>query len=127
LISRLVVPVEVRKGSLIIALAALSFGALVIYLLLKAEPIEVVESRMVRDGAVVSVEGRVRNSGAAIADVVLIVAFFDARGRAVHEETLNLGKLEPNAALPFSTSAGVLRGAGRYSIRVERGKNPYGN
>jgi hypothetical protein len=117
----------VRKGSLIIALCALSFGALVIYLLTKAEPIQVFESRMVRDGAVVSVQGRVRNLGAVSAEIVLVVAFFDAGGRAIHEETLNLGKLEPNAALPFSTSSGEFQSADRYSIRVERGKNPYGN
>lgn len=116
-----------RKASLAILAAALGFGALVLYLLSHAEPIEVIEGRLVRNGTVVSLEGKVRNSGEEPANVSIEVQWFDSRGRAIAAETLDLGMVDAQAVAQFSTRPRDAASADRYTIRVDRGKNPYGN
>ena len=52
-----------RKGAIIILLGALCFAAYVLYSLTGVEPVKVADTRLIRSGDRVSVEGEVRNTG----------------------------------------------------------------
>jgi len=52
-----------RKGGVIVLLGALCFAAYVLYSLTGVEPVKVGDTRLIRSGDQVSVEGDVRNTG----------------------------------------------------------------
>ncbi|MGH7947701.1 MAG: FxLYD domain-containing protein [Candidatus Binataceae bacterium] len=110
-----------------VLVAALGFAAVVACLVAHSEPIEVIESRLVRNGGLVSLEGKVRNSGEKSDDVKIEIQWFDSHGRAIGTETVELGRVDAQRAARFSSRPRALASAERYTIGVERGTNPYGN
>ena len=118
---------KIRKGSLILLAVAVGFVALVFYDLGKVEPVEVVDSRLVHDGAEVRVEGDLENTGSKASDVMLDVRYFDASGRPLAEDHLDVGKIPPGARRDFRSPEHRLADVSEFSLALNHRRNPFGN
>ncbi len=116
-----------RKGTLLILLGALGFVAIVFVLLTRSEPVRVVESRLVRNGAEVSVEGRLRNTGSDAGPLDLEVRYYAVNGDALGEDVLKIKPLRAGSEEAFHTPSHNLAAVSSYSIYLNHGRNPYGN
>lgn len=116
-----------RKGTLVILLGAIAFVAIVFVLLVRNEPVKVVESRLVRHGAEVSVEGRLRNSGSDAGPLDLEVRYYAINGDALGEDVLKIKPLRAGSEQTFHTPSHDLAAVRSYSIYLNHGRNPYGN
>jgi len=117
-----------RRSTGIVLAIGLLFGAFVFYSLMRVEPVEVLHSRLVRDGGQVYVAGEVRDSGdRAVGMVKLELHYFGQDGRALGQDTLDLGNLEPKQSKQFQGPARTLAGVQDYSIYINHERNPYGN
>jgi len=72
-----------RKSAIVVLLGALCFAGYVFYSLIGAEPVKVGDTRLVRSGDQVSVEGVVRNTGDDTGPIQVEVHYFDRDGHAV--------------------------------------------
>src|SRR5713101_3533961 len=72
-----------RRGAIVVLLAALCFAAYVLYTLTGVEPIKVAGSRLIRSGDQVSVEGDLHNTGADAGPIEVEVRYYDRGGRAI--------------------------------------------
>jgi hypothetical protein len=116
-----------RRGAIIVLLAALGFAAYVLYALIGVEPIKVAESRLVRSGDQVSVEGELRNTGDDTGPIEVEVRYFDRAGRAVGKDTVSVEGLRGGAAAHFRSTPRPDNGVADFSIYLNHGRNPYGN
>jgi len=69
-----------RKSAIVVLLGALCFAGYVFYSLIGAEPVKVGDTRLVRSGDQVSVEGVVRNTGDDTGPIQVEVHYFDRDG-----------------------------------------------
>ncbi len=116
-----------RKGTLLILLVALGFAGIVASLLNRSEPVKVVESRLVRDGSQVFVEGWLRNTGADAGPLDLEVRYYALNGDPLGRDVLTIQPLRAGAEERFHTPLHNLAAAASYSIYLNHGRNPYGN
>jgi len=116
-----------RKGAIIILLAALCFGAYVFFALLAVEPIKVAGTHLIRSGDDVSVEGELRNTGADAGPLEVEVRYFDQSGRTIGNDKISLGGLRSGAESHFRSPPRKLDGVADFSIYLNHGRNPYGN
>jgi hypothetical protein len=116
-----------RKGAIIVLLAALCFAAYVLYSLTNVEPVKVADTRLVRSGSQVSVEGEVRNTGDDSGPLELEVRYFDRDGHAIGKDVVSMDGLRHGAATHFKSSPRRDDGVADFSIYLNHGKNPYGN
>ena len=116
-----------RKSAIVVLLVALCFAGYVFYALVGAEPVKVAETRMVRSGASVSVEGEVRNTGDDTGPLQVEVNYFDRDGRSLGKDTVSLDGLSHGAAAHFKSSPRPDDGVADFSIYLNHGRNPYGN
>jgi hypothetical protein len=108
-------------------LGAFAFVAIVFVLLVRSEPVKVVQSHLVRDGGNVFVEGRLRNTGSDAGTIDVEVRYYAVNGIALGRDVLTLGPLRPGAEEEFRTPARPLASARTYTIYLNHGRNPYGN
>jgi hypothetical protein len=116
-----------RRSAIVVLLGALIFVGYVFYALVGAEPVKVSETRLVRSGDRVAVEGEVRNSGDDTGPLEVEVRYFDRTGRSVGKDTVSLDGLRRGAAAHFKSSPRRDDGIADFSIYLNHGRNPYGN
>jgi hypothetical protein len=116
-----------RKGALIILLAALGFVGWVFFSLFHAEPMKVVQSRLNRNGGVVSVTGRVQNTGSEPDGIQLEVHYFDENGKPIAIDKIDVPALKSGSSTEFSSPPRMLDHVANYSIYLTHGRNAYGN
>lgn len=116
-----------RKGTLFIVLGAAAFAAAVFVLLLHAEPVKVIDSRLEREGDSVFVAGELRNTGANPATLELEIHYYDRAGRALGEDRLEVGPMRAGAQERFRGPAHALGTVEDFSLYLNQGRNPYGN
>ena len=116
----------IRKGTVIL-IAGLCFAIYVFYALVSAEPVKVADTRMVRSGDRVSVEGEVRNTGDDTGPLQVEVHYFDRDGRSLGKDTVSMDGLRRGAGAHFRSSPRPGDGVADFSIYLNHGRNPYGN
>jgi hypothetical protein len=116
-----------RKGAIIVLLGAICFAAYVFYSLTGVEPVKVADTRLVRSGDRVSVEGDVRNTGDDTGPLQLEVRYFDRDGHSIGKDVVSMDGLRHGAAAHFKSSARPDDGVADFSIYLNHGRNPYGN
>ena len=116
-----------RKGALIVLLAALGFGAYVFFALTNVEPIKVAGSHLIRSGDEVSVEGELHNTGADAGPIEVEVRYYDRSGRAIGNDKISVEGLRSGAESRFRSTQRKLEGVADFSIYLNHGRNPYGN
>jgi len=116
-----------RKGAIIVLLAALCFCAYVLFTLLGVEPIKVGGSRLIRSGDNVSVEGDLHNTGADAGPIEVEVRYFDRSGRALGTDKVAVDGLRSGADSHFKSTPRKDDGVADFSIYLNHGRNPYGN
>ena len=116
-----------RKGAIIVLLAALCFGAYVFFALITVEPITVAGTRLIRSGDEVSVEGELKNTGADAGPIEVEVHYFDRSGRAIGTDKVSVEGLRSGAESRFRSAQRKLEGVADFSIYLNHGRNPYGN
>jgi len=87
-----------RKSAIVVLLGALCFAGYVFYSLIGAEPVKVGDTRLVRSGDQVSVEGVVRNTGDDTGPIQVEVHYFDRDGHAVGKDVVSVDGLHRGAA-----------------------------
>lgn len=108
----------------LVALAALLAA---VWLSMRGEERFIVEGlRVERDAGGERVVGEIRNGGERAGMVRVEVNVVAAGGTRPDKETIDLGGLDPGASVPFRSSPHP-GGIGSYSIRIDEGRNPYGN
>jgi len=113
---------------MVILLVALGFVGIVASLLKNNEPVKVLQSRMVRNGSEVFVEGRLRNAGTRAAGPLdLEVRYYARNGDALGRDVLTIQPLRAGTEREFHTPIHNLGTANSYSIYLNHGRNPYGN
>lgn len=116
-----------RRGAIIVLLAALCFVAYVMFALLGVEPIKVAGSRLIRSGDHVSVEGDLHNTGADAGPIEVEVRYFDRSGRALGTDKVAVDRLRSGAESHFRSTPRKDDGVADFSIYLNHGRNPYGN
>ncbi len=116
-----------RKGTIIVLLGALCFAGYVLFALVGAEPVKVAETRLVRSGDQVLVEGEVRNTGDDTGPIQVEVRYFDRDGHSIGKDTVSMDGLRRGAAAHFKSSPRPDDGVADFSIYLNHGRNPYGN
>src|SRR6202790_3808119 len=116
-----------RKGGLIVLLGALCFAAYVLYSLTGVEPVKVADTRLIRSGDQVSVEGEVRNTGDDPGPLQVEVHYFDRDGHSIGKDVISMDGLHRGAATHFKSSPRRDDGVADFSIYLNHGRNPYGN
>ncbi len=116
-----------RKGAIVVLLGALGFAAYVLYSLSGVEPVKVADTRLVRSGDQVSVEGEVRNTGEDTGPLQLEVRYFDRDGHSIGKDVVSLDGLRHGSAAHFRSTARPDDGVADFSIYLNHGRNPYGN
>jgi hypothetical protein len=116
-----------RKATIAVMIGALCFAAYVFYLLAGAEPVKVADTRLVRSGDQVSVEGEVRNTGDDTGPLQVEVQYFDRAGHSIGKDMVSLDGLRRGAAAHFQSSPRPDDGVADFSIYLNHGRNPYGN
>ena len=116
-----------RKSAIVVLLGALIFAGYVFYALVGVEPVKVGETRLVRSGDRVSVEGEVRNSGDDTGPLQVEVNYFDRDGRSIGKDTVTMDGLRRGAAAHFKSKSRPDDGVADFSIYLNHGRNPYGN
>ena len=116
-----------RKSAVIVLLVALCFAGYVFYSLSGVEPVKVADTRLVRSGDRVSVEGEVRNTGDDTGPLQLEVHYFDRDGHSIGKDVVSMDGLRHGAAAHFESSARPDDGVADFSIYLNHGRNPYGN
>ncbi|MGA8644773.1 FxLYD domain-containing protein [Candidatus Binatus sp.] len=116
-----------RKGAIIVLLGAVCFAAYVFYSLTGVEPVKVADTRLVRSGDRVSVEGEVRNTGDDTGPLQLEVRYFDRDGHSIGKDVVSMDGLRRGAVAHFKSSARPDDGVADFSIYLNHGRNPYGN
>jgi hypothetical protein len=116
-----------RKGAIIVLLGALCFAAYVFYSLTGVEPVKVADTRLVRSGDRVSVEGEVRNTGDDTGPLQLEVRYYDRDGHSIGKDVVSMDGLRRGAAAHFKSSTRPDDGVADFSIYLNHGRNPYGN
>ena len=108
-------------------LVALGFMVWVFYDLLAVEPVQVVASRLVREGATVSVAGQLRNTGSDTGKLEVEIRYYDAKGRSLARDTVGVEHLGRGESMNFTSPRRTLDGVSEFSIYLNHGPNPYGN
>ncbi len=116
-----------RKGTIIVLLGALCFAGYVLFALVGAEPVKVAETRLVRSGDQVLVEGDVRNTGDDTGPIQVEVRYFDRDGHSIGKDTVSMDGLRRGAAAHFKSAPRADNGVADFSIYLNHGRNPYGN
>jgi len=116
-----------RKGAIIILLGALCFAGYVFFALVGTEPVKVGETRLVRSGGQVLVEGEVRNTGGDTGPLQIEVHYFDREGHSIGKDVVSMDGLRRGAATHFKSSPRPDEGIADFSIYLNHGRNAYGN
>ena len=87
---------------------------------------KVVASHLDRSNDAVKVTGSVKNTGNQPGTVEIEIRYFDADGKSVASDKVDVGSLEPGASVTFTGPAHPDKVAS-YSIYLNHGRNPYGN
>ncbi len=116
-----------RKGAILVLLGALCFAGYVFYALVGAEPVKVAETRLVRSGDRVLVEGEVRNTGDDTGPLQIEVRYFDRDGHSIGKDTVSVDGLRRGGAAHFKSPLHPGDGVADFSIYLNHGPNPYGN
>ena len=116
-----------RKGAIIVLLAAMGFGAYVFFALINVEPIKVAGTHLIRSGDEVSVEGELHNTGADAGPIEVEVRYYDRSGRAIGNDKISVEGLRSGAESRFRSTQRKLEGVADFSIYLNHGRNPYGN
>ena len=116
-----------RKGAIIVLLAAIGFGAYVFFALVTVEPIKVAGTHLIRSGDEVSVEGELHNTGADAGPIEVEVRYYDRSGRAIGNDKVAVEGLRSGAESRFQSARRRLDGVADFSIYLNHGRNPYGN
>jgi hypothetical protein len=117
-----------RKGSIVILLVAAGFVVLVFVLLFRANPVKVVQDRLIRRGGRVYVAGELRNTSAHRTGWMdLEIHYYDRGGRPLGEDTLHVGPLKAGAEESFHGPVHNLSTVADYSLYLNHGRDPYGN
>ncbi len=116
-----------RKGAIIVLVGAMCFAGYVFYALVGAEPVKVSETRLVRSGDRVLVEGEVRNTGDDTGPLQVEVRYFDRDGHSIGKDVVSMDGLRRGAAAHFRSSPWADDGVADFSIYLNHGRNPYGN
>ena len=116
-----------RKRMTTLALVALAFVIFVFYSLERVEPVKVLVSAIQHEGDRVFVQGVLRNTGSDLGAVGLEVSYYDQRGKKLADDRIEVDGLRSDTDVPFKTPARELAGVSEFSLRVDRGHNPYGN
>ncbi len=99
----------------------------VFYSLAQVEPVKVVGGRIEHQGGRAFVQGVLRNTGPGLRAIDIEVTYYDERGNKLAEDKLAVEGLRHGADVPFKMPARELAGVSDFSIRLDRGRNPYGN
>ena len=116
-----------RKSAILVLLVALCFAGYVFFALFGTEPVKVTETRLVRSGGQVLVEGEVRNTGDDAGPLQVEVHYFDRDGRSIGKDVVSVDGLRHGAAAHFKSSPRADDGVADFSIYLNHGRNPYGN
>jgi len=109
-----------RRGAIIVLVAALCFCAYVLYALFGVEPIKVAGSRFIRSGDL-------RNTGADAGPIEVEVRYFDRSGHAIGTDKVAVDGLRSGAESHFKSALRKDDGVADFSIYLNHGRNPYGN
>src|SRR5208282_3079001 len=118
---------RMRKGAIIVLLGALCFAGYVFFALVGSEPVKVAETRLVRSGGRVLVEGEVRNTGDDTGPLQVEVHYFDRDGHSIGKDIVSVDGLRRGAAVHFKSPPRADDGVADFSIYLNHGRNPYGN
>jgi len=116
-----------RKSTVVILIVAIAFVAFVFYSLVRVEPVRVISSRLERSGAMVFVDGSLRNTGPDLGQVEVEVHYYDANGRALGQDKIVVAEMKKGAEARFATPPRMLGDVSEFSIYLNHGRNPYGN
>lgn len=106
-----------RKSALLTLLGVIALVAIVVAVAAPRDPVKVIESRLVRTGNNVYVEGRVRNTGQAAAGPTdLNVRYYALNGDAIGEDVLKVKRLRAGSEAAFHTPSRSLAAVRSYSI-----------
>jgi hypothetical protein len=117
----------VRRGAILVLVGSLLFVAYVFYSLFGVEPVKVAQSRMVRSGDQVFVEGELHNTGEDVGAIDVEVRYFDRSGHSLARDDVAIGSLKSGAGAKFKSVPRHLVDAAEFSIYLNHGRNPYGN
>jgi hypothetical protein len=116
-----------RLPKIAILLACLGFAGWVFFALYSAEPVRVLEASLRHEDGEVFVQGKVQNSGPDTGPIDIEVRYFDDQGRAVGQDKIEVEMLRKGLITQFRTPKRSIKGARRFSLYVNHGRNPYGN
>lgn len=116
-----------RKGAIIVVLAAVGFALYVFFSLASVEPIKVADTHLIRSGDEVSVEGDLHNTGGDAGPLEIEVRYYDRSGHAIGNDKVTLEGLRSGAQSHFRSTNRKLDGVADFSIYLNHGRNPYGN
>jgi hypothetical protein len=116
-----------RKGAIITLLGATCFAGYVLYSLFGVEPVKVDQTRLVRSGDQVLVEGEVINTGDDTGPLEVEVRYFDRDGHSIGKEVVSMDGLRRGGTAHFKSSPRPDDGVADFSIYLNHGRNPYGN
>jgi hypothetical protein len=116
-----------RRSAITVLLGALCFAGYVFYALVGVEPVKVADTRLVRTGDQVLVEGEVRNTGDDTGPLQVEVHYFDRDGHAIGKDIVSVDGLRHGAATHFKSPPRPDAGVADFSIYLNHGRNPYGN
>ena len=115
-----------RRSAIIVLLGALCFAGYVFYALVGVEPVKVADTRLVRTGDQVLVEGEVRNTGDDTGPLQVEVHYFDRGGHSIGKDVVSVDGLRHGAAAHFKSPPRPDDGVADFSIYLNHGRNPYG-
>jgi hypothetical protein len=111
----------------VLVAGAITFCSAVLFLLVRSQPVEVMQSRLERAGGEVFVAGQVRNRGDTASSVKLELHYYDQAGHALGLDTVSLDGLAAGSVRSFRGPAHDPGTIADYSIYLNQGRNPYGN
>lgn len=117
-----------RKDTIVILLVAGGFVALVFILLLRTNPVKVVQPRLIRRGGRIYVAGELHNTSARrTGKLDLEIHYYDHSGRPLGEDMLHVAPLKAGAEERFRGPAHAPGSVSDFSLYLNHGRDPYGN
>lgn len=114
-------------GRWLLIAGAIAFCGGVLFLLVRSQPVEVMQSHLEQAGGQVYVAGQVRNRSDTASSVKLELHYYDQAGRALGLDTVSLDGLTAGSVRSFRGPAHDAGTIADYSIYLSQGRNPYGN
>jgi hypothetical protein len=104
-----------------------AFCVVVLWLLMRSQPVQVTASRLEESHGQIYVAGQIRNQGDTASSVKLELHYFDQAGHPLGLDTISVDRLAAGSVRGFHGPPHDPGTIAAYSIYLNQGRNPYGN